>query len=76
MPGLDGGAVISSLRAASNPGARSCLFYLYTQDPSVAKDYARLGFDGCFTQKGDDKALLRQVRSVFRVVSLRALRKG
>jgi eukaryotic-like serine/threonine-protein kinase len=76
MPGLDGGTVIASLRAAAISSARPCLFYLYTQDPAVAKDYARLGFDGCFTQKGDEKALLRQVRSVFRVVQLRALKKG
>jgi serine/threonine-protein kinase len=76
MPGLDGGTVITSLRAAAAPRARPCLFYLYTQDPGIAKDYARLGFDGCFTEKGDSRALLRQVRSVFRVVQLRALRKS
>jgi two-component system NtrC family sensor kinase len=76
MPGLDGGTVIASLRSAAGSSGRPCLFYLYTQDPAVAKDHARLGFDGCFTQKGDDKALVRQVRSVFRVVQLRALRKG
>jgi serine/threonine-protein kinase len=76
MPGLDGGTVIASLRSAASQSARPCLFYLYTQDPGIAKDYARLGFDGCFTDKGDTRALLRQVRSVFRVVQLRALRKG
>ena len=35
-----------------------------------------MGFDGCFTAKGDDKALVRQVRSAFRVVQMRSLRKG
>jgi serine/threonine-protein kinase len=75
MPGLDGGSVISSLRSAAASGGHPCLFYLYTQDPSVARDYAKLGFDGCFTEKGDEKALVRQVRSAFRVVQMRALRK-
>jgi serine/threonine protein kinase len=76
MPGLDGGTVISSLRSAASSSGHPTLFYLYTQDPGVAKDYAKLGFDGCFTQKGDDKALVRQVRSAFRVVQMRALRKS
>ncbi len=76
MPGLDGGTVIASLRSAASSSGRPTLFYLYTQDPGIAKDYAKLGFDGCFTGKGDDKTLVRQVRSAFRVVQMRALRKS
>lgn len=75
MPGLDGGAVIRSLRGAAEASKRAVLFYLYTQDPTIAKDYAKLGFDGCLTAKGDDKELVRQVRSVFRVMQMRALRR-
>jgi serine/threonine-protein kinase len=75
MPGLDGGSVIDSLRSAAQSSGHGCLFYLYTQDPSIAKEYAKLGFDGCFTEKGDEKALVRQVRSAFRMVQMRALRK-
>jgi eukaryotic-like serine/threonine-protein kinase len=76
MPGLDGGTVISSLRSAAQSSGHPTLFYLYTQDPGVAKDYARLGFDGSFSEKGDDKALVRQVRSAFRVVQMRAMRRS
>jgi serine/threonine-protein kinase len=75
MPGLDGGSVIDSLKSAAQASGHPCLFYLYTQDPSIAKDYAKLGFDGCFTEKGDEKALVRQVRSAFRMVQMRALKK-
>lgn len=75
MPGLDGGAVIRSLRSAASSSKRAVLFYLYTQDPTIAKDYAKLGFDGAFTAKGDDKELVRQVRSAFRVLQMRALRR-
>jgi len=77
MPGIDGGTVIGSLRAAAAASKReqSCLFYLYTSDPAIAKDYARLGFDGSFVDKGDEDALVRQVRAVFRMVAMRALQK-
>ncbi|MFO0679468.1 MAG: protein kinase [Polyangiaceae bacterium] len=74
MPGIDGGGVIASLRAAAT-AAHPCLFYLYTADPAVAKDYARLGFDGAFTDKGDEASLLRQVKSVFRMMQVRSLSK-
>jgi serine/threonine-protein kinase len=77
MPGIDGGTVITSLRAAASSSQReqSCLFYLYTSDPAIAKDYARLGFHGCFVDKGDEDALVRQVRAVFRMLAMRALQK-
>ena len=75
MPGIDGGTVISSLRSAASSGGHACLFYLYTSDPTIAKDYQKLGFDGCFTDKGNEEALVRQVRAVFRMLQMRALKK-
>jgi CheY-like chemotaxis protein len=75
MPGIDGGTVITSLRSAAAAMARPCLFYLYTSDPKVTASYAKLGFDGCFTEKGDEQALVRQVRAVFRMLQMRALSK-
>ena len=75
MPGFNGGAVIQSLRSASVASARTCLFYLFTSDQEVAKDYARMGFDGSLTGKGDDGALLRGVRAAFRVLQMRAMKK-
>ena len=75
MPGFNGGAVIQSLRAASSASGKTCLFYLFTSDQEVAKDYARMGFDGSLTGKGDDSALLRGVRAAFRVLQMRAMRK-
>jgi serine/threonine-protein kinase len=76
MPGLDGGSVISSLKAAAAASRNPVSFYLYTQDPTVARDYAKLGFDGCLTEKGDEKELVRQVRSAFRMLQMRALKKS
>lgn len=75
MPGIDGGTVISSLKSAAKSGGHACLFYLYTSDPAIAKDYQKLGFDGCFTDKGNEEALVRQVRAVFRMLQMRALKK-
>src|SRR5579883_2859449 len=75
MPGIDGGTVISSLKAAATSGAHPCLFYLYTSDPQIAKEHQKLGFDGCFTDKGSEDALVRQVRAVFRMLQMRAMKK-
>jgi serine/threonine protein kinase len=75
MPGIDGGTVISSLKSAATSGGHTCLFYLYTSDPAISKEYQKLGFDGCFTDKGNEEALVRQVRAVFRMLSMRALKK-
>jgi eukaryotic-like serine/threonine-protein kinase len=75
MPGFNGASVIESLRAAAASSNRSCLFYLYTSDPEVAKDYARVGFDGALTGKGDEDSLVRGVRAAFRVLQMRAMRK-
>ena len=75
MPGFNGGAVIQSLRGASTASGKTCLFYLFTSDQEVAKDYGRMGFDGSLTGKGDDGALLRGVRAAFRVLQMRAMKK-
>jgi DNA-binding NarL/FixJ family response regulator len=75
MPGLDGGSVVASLKAAASGLGHPVLFYLYTQDPAVARSFARLGFDGCITAKGDDRELVRQVHAAFRVLQLRALKR-
>jgi eukaryotic-like serine/threonine-protein kinase len=75
MPGLNGADVIQSFRAASAASNRPCLFYLFTSDPEMAKTYAKVGFDGSLTGKGDDDALLRGVRAAFRVLQLRAMKK-
>ena len=75
MPGFNGGAVIESLRGASTARGKTCLFYLFTSDQEVAKDYARMGFDCSLTGKGDDSALLRGVRAAFRVLQMRAMKK-
>jgi len=76
MPGIDGGTVIQSLRSAAPNAPRRCLFYLYTSDPSIAKEYQKLGFDGVFTDKGNEATLVRQVRAIFRMLQMRAMKKG
>src|SRR5690349_15330769 len=62
MPGIDGGAVLASLKDAAAVIGHPCLFYLYTTDPAIASAYAKLGFDGALTEKGNEEALVRQVR--------------
>jgi two-component system OmpR family response regulator len=74
MPGLDGGTVMKSLRAALPHADSSPLFYLYTTDERVSGTYAALGFDGCLTRKGDLAALVHQVEAVFRKQSLKRLK--
>jgi CheY-like chemotaxis protein len=73
MPGLDGNAVLASLRAALPAGATPPFFYLYTTDEAAAKEWQKHGFDGCLTQKGNDAALLAQVNAAFRMIRLRRL---
>jgi serine/threonine-protein kinase len=76
MPGIDGGTVIQSLRSAATSGSgHDCLFYLYTSDPAIAKDHKKLGFDGVFTDKGDEAALVKQLRAVLRIQMMRSMRK-
>jgi len=76
MPGIDGGTVIASLRRATNASAHSCAFYLYTSDPKIAADHKMLGFDGCFTDKGNSEGLVRQVNAVFRILRMRAIKNN
>jgi CheY-like chemotaxis protein len=73
MPGLDGGTVLQSLKAAVRDSNEPPLFYMYSSDDSAATRAKALGFDGVFTQKGVAAALVRQVDSVFRFKRLRAL---
>src|SRR5438445_8553942 len=71
MPGIDGFAVHEQLRGAAAQLQRRPLFYLYTSDPSVVAQAK--GFDGCFTNKGDEAQLIQQVRAVFRLSQIRAM---
>jgi two-component system, OmpR family, response regulator len=69
MPGITGEAVAQSLRAAADTVGISPDIYLYTSDPSVSQHLP--GFDGGFSRKGDDEALLAQVDAAFRLKRLR-----
>ncbi len=72
MPGLNGDAVAASLRSAGAQSETPFSIYLYTSDPAVMQKYASLGFDGYFTNKGDDVALVRQVQGALRLINIRA----
>ncbi|MGK3996916.1 response regulator [Sorangium sp. So ce1024] len=76
MPGLDGGAVLSSLRGALPAGERPPLFYLYTTDAAAGARHAELGFDGVFGRKGDLLALTPQVQAALRLRKLSLLSQG
>jgi len=73
MPGLDGGTVLASLKAALSDPASRPPFYLYTTDERANERYKELGFDGCFTRKGDPQALPPQVQAALR---LRRMTRG
>lgn len=75
MPGFDGGNVVASLQSALSERESRPLFYLYTSDEGVGSTYRQLGFDGLFTRKGDDAALVAQVNAVFRMLQLQRLAK-
>ncbi|MBM4363575.1 MAG: response regulator [Deltaproteobacteria bacterium] len=75
MPGLDGRAVLQSLRAAASASASPPLFYLYTSDLEVERDPEKLGFDGAIRRKGNPAALVQEVDAVFRMLRLRALQR-
>jgi CheY-like chemotaxis protein len=72
MPGMSGGDIIQSLRAATANSAKRPLFYLYTSDPSVAAAAKGNGFDGSFSNKGDDESLVQQIGAAMRIAKLRA----
>jgi CheY-like chemotaxis protein len=73
MPGIEGDTVIAGMRTSVERSGHDCLLYLYTSDRAVAARYAELGFDGCFTSKGDEETLVRQVASAFRRRKIRAV---
>ncbi len=73
MPGFTGDEVVSSLRSAKSTREVPCALYLYTTDANVTKSFAKFGFDGCFTEKGDEAALVRQVHAAFRLIRIREL---
>ncbi len=75
MPGMNGQAVLESLRSAATQLGHPTRFYLYTSDPAVANQGLRLGFDGGLHGKGDDDQLVSQVDAIFRLIRLRSLSK-
>jgi two-component system, OmpR family, response regulator len=76
MPGISGGEVLQSFLAACAGSAARPLFYLYTSDPMAAKSAKKLGFDGCFVEKGNDAALVSQVGAALRIAKLKARTGG
>lgn len=76
MPGMNGGDVLASLRAACENSRTRPLFYLYTSDPTVAAGAKTNGFDGSFVNKGDDDALAQQVGAAMRIAKLKARSGG
>jgi CheY-like chemotaxis protein len=72
MPGIDGQSVLSALRGAAAQLEHAPSFYLYTSDAQIASNYAQLGFDGCFTDKGSEDLLVYQVRGFFRLRQIRS----
>jgi two-component system, OmpR family, response regulator len=76
MPGISGGDLLESFRAASAGSVARPLFYLYTSDPTAAKGAKKLGFDGSFVEKGNDESLVNQVAAALRIAKLKARAVG
>jgi two-component system, OmpR family, response regulator len=76
MPGIDGKAVLDSLRHAAEAVGASPLFYLCTSDAVLSRRWQELGFDGRLSAKGDDEALVAQVRSILKLQQIRNLRRS
>jgi two-component system, OmpR family, response regulator len=74
MPGLNGAAVVASLREVTVAMRARCPFYVYTSDTAVAARFRELGFDGALVDKGNDASLVRQLRALFRSLELRSAR--
>jgi CheY-like chemotaxis protein len=72
MPGISGGEVLASLRAASTACEVRPLFYLYTSDHNAGTTAKSSGFDGHFINKGNDESLVRQVEAAFRLTKFMA----
>jgi two-component system, OmpR family, response regulator len=75
MPGIDGKGVLDSLRHATETRESPPDIYLYTSDTNLGRRGRQLGFDGFFSNKGDDDALVSQVKSALRLRELRLLRQ-
>jgi DNA-binding NarL/FixJ family response regulator len=73
MPGIDGAAVLQSLKGAASTSGSLCSFYLFTSDTDLAVRYATFGFDGAIMHKGDQDALLPQVRAALRMKRMREI---
>jgi CheY-like chemotaxis protein len=76
MPGMSGGDVLASFRAACANSPTHPLFFLYTSDPSVAAGAKGAGFDGSFVNKGDVDSLAQQVGAAMRIAKLKARAAG
>jgi two-component system OmpR family response regulator len=76
MPGLNGSSVLDSLRSVATTMKSKQPFYVYTSDSMIALKSRELGFDGAFSNKGDDEELVRQVRAYFRILDMREAREA
>jgi CheY-like chemotaxis protein len=72
MPGISGGEVLESFRAAVANSPAKPLFYVYSSDSAVGMNAKKIGFDGCFTNKGDDDSLVQQLAAALRFAKLKA----
>ncbi len=76
MPGLDGAAVLASLREAAAGLEERPDFYLFTSDTEAARDWQAAGFDGAISHKGDEEHVVLQVLAAVRGRRLRSVRKS
>jgi two-component system, OmpR family, response regulator len=76
MPGIDGKGVLDSLRSVTEAKVSPPDIYLYTSDTALGRRARQLGFDGFFSNKGDDEALVSQVRSAIRLHELKRLKRS
>ncbi|MCC7013809.1 MAG: response regulator [Planctomycetes bacterium] len=75
MPGITGAEALAALKSKLVEGSQP-RFYLYTTDPSAAKQYRDIGFDGLFVLKGDVNALVKQMESVMRLLKTQAMKRA
>jgi two-component system, OmpR family, response regulator len=73
MPGVGGGEVLGSLRRSSKALDTQPLYFLYTSDKTVSRNYRDLGFDGALINKGDDESLVQQLAAALRFAKLRRM---
>jgi DNA-binding NarL/FixJ family response regulator len=76
MPGIDGKSLLDSLKSAVKHSKYAPpLFYLYTNDEAISARTLALGFDGSFSRKGDDDALVEQLDAAMRQLRLKRMSK-